>query len=265
MRLTSSSLPGAIRPVRTTFALVLLAAACGGSSKNASVGNGGGPTGPLGPAPTVSFDTTEGDWGAFHTTGLPAVSHDGTRVIVEHVDNDGGRGAPNLALVVRDRADAKVAEHVVLTADAAAGADETGDMTPAKPDLDAANAWLVAQHTQAAFTPLAAGTVTSDAEGILEQTNWTIVAGDATIKVDQDARLVVVQGGKEVAERTMSAWIAPSYPMYEGAPADEQCSNPLYIEAAYVDPAHKLALLRVAYTGTDSCWEPASELHVVAW
>ena len=44
-----------------------------------------------------------------------------------------------------------------------------------------------------------------------------------------------------------------------------QCSNPHFVDAAYIDPAHKLALLRVAYTGTDSCWEPASELHVVAW
>ena len=266
MRLISSPLPGAMPTVRTTLALVLLAAACGGSSKNTAVGNGGGPVGPLGPVPTISFDTTAGDWGEFRTSGLPAVSHDGTRVLIERVDNDGGRGAPNLTLAVRDRADAKVAEYVVLTADSAAGSsDDSGEIAPAKPDVTAANAWLADQHRSAAFTVLAPGTVDSDSESILEQTRWSVAVGDATITLDQDAKLVVVQGGKPVLSKTMSAWIAPSYPMYPNAPADEQCSNPHFVDAAYIDPAHKLALLRVAYTGTDSCWEPASELHVVAW
>lgn len=266
MRLTHSPLPVAIPSVRTTLALVLLAAACGGSSKTSGVGNGGGPVGPLGPSPTVAFDASAGDFGAFQTTGLPAVSHDGTRVLIEVVDNDGGRGAPNLTLAVRDRADAKLAEHVVLTADDAAGSpDDGGEPSVVAPDLTAANAWIGEQHRAAGFTALAAGTVDSDAESILEQTKWTVAVGDATITLDQDAHLAVTQGGKQVVAKTMSAWIAPSYPMYEGAPADEQCSNPLYVDAAFVDPAHRLALLRVAYIGTDSCWEPASELHVVAW
>jgi hypothetical protein len=32
-----------------------------------------------------------------------------------------------------------------------------------------------------------------------------------------------------------------------------------------VNLEHKVAILTIGYTGTDTCWEPSDAPHVVAW
>ena len=31
------------------------------------------------------------------------------------------------------------------------------------------------------------------------------------------------------------------------------------------DIEHKLALVEIAYNGTDMCWEPSAQHHVISW
>jgi hypothetical protein len=96
--------------------LVLAAAACG-SRSSPPVGNVGGPM-PTGPAPSVGMQADGGDFGSsFTTTGLPAISNDGKVVVIAVMGEDGGRGAPNLAVVEKDRSDAETHRVVVQTPD----------------------------------------------------------------------------------------------------------------------------------------------------
>jgi hypothetical protein len=44
-----------------------------------------------------------------------------------------------------------------------------------------------------------------------------------------------------------------------------RCSNPDFLRDAFVAADAKLVVVRVAYRGTDTCWEPTSQLHVIAW
>ncbi|MEZ4401997.1 MAG: hypothetical protein R3B06_18345 [Kofleriaceae bacterium] len=243
---------------RPLCSLLFAVAACGGTTAAPSIANPGAAQ-PTGPAPTVAW-LAAGDGagdGSFQATGLPAVSADGTRVLTAEIGEDGARGMPNLTLVIRDRADAVVDRRVVLAA---------GDDAPTSPpDLAAANAWIAAGHGAAAWAPLAAVPVVPDDESLFDATTWTATAGDLTIQLTQVGRLRVTAGQATVVDRPVTAWQVADRPMYPGAGPDEQCSNPLYLSGLHVDADRHLAVARISYLGTDTCWEPDSEYHVVAW
>src|SRR5262245_19097214 len=102
--------------MRTLPLLLLSLAACHGSSKSTGPGNVGG--GPAGPPPAISWSGgLPADGGSFETTGMPAVADDGSRVLIGWQMGDGGRGYPNLRLVVVDRGDQTLDTRIVLDAD----------------------------------------------------------------------------------------------------------------------------------------------------
>ena len=145
---------------------------------------------------------------------------------------------------------------------------EPDDQDPtliAAPDVTDDNAWLAEQHQRAGWRPLTATEVKSDGDSLLDAAHWTAAAGEVALTFDDTGHLVITAGGATVVDRTMTAWLAPGGPMYPGAGPDEQCSNPIALTEAYVDAGHKLALVRVRFRGTDTCWEPDGAFHVVAW
>lgn len=256
--------------MRIALPLLLLAAACGGHARS-SIGNQTA-GGPLGPAPTVAWQaTSDGDFsGDFVITGAPGLSADGSRVLLAKRGEDGARGAPNLALEVRDRDDRQLAHLVVMTPEQGEAYGGGAETPAAPPDLGPANAWIAGEHAKANFAPMTAtdaveGTETEAQEQAGEVPPRLATVGALVVSFDEGAHLIITDGGKPVLDRTMSAWQPPSYPMYEGAGPDEQCFNPVYLQRVYVDAAHHLAVLEVAFRGTDTCWEPDDEFHVVTW
>ncbi len=252
--------------MRTLPLLLLSLAACGGTPTPGSLGNVAGAGGPPGPAPTIAWSggvPMEG--GDFRSTGLPAVSDDGSRVLYAWQMGDGGRGFPNLRIVVADRADKALDTRIVLDADAVEAKTDPLDVT-------ADNRYLADSNAAHRWRPLTAGElvpVGSEDEdpdsGAMYPTVWAGKAGDITVRFDGDAHLVIEQGGKTVVDRVMKDWLVLDRPMYEGAAADEICSNPIFLSTLAVDGARRIALVGVDYHGTDTCWEPSGEYHVVAW
>ncbi len=235
--------------------------ACGGSSTTPAIGNSGGP-GSIGPAPTIAWSggIPADQAGEFTTTGLPAVAADGSRVIAAWRREDGGRGMPNLTLVVRDRTDTEVHAQVVLAADAA-------EATTAAPELGDHNAYLAQTNVEIGWMPLrpAALTAGGEGDGFIDASTWDASDGDVGLHFDQDGHLVIEQRGTVVVDRLMSTWLAADRPMYEGAPPDEICHNPAALTEAFLDGGRRLVLVRTAFRGTDTCWEPDGEYHVVSW
>lgn len=246
--------------MRTALAsLALAAAACGPSSTPApSIGNtSGGAAAPAGPAPTIAWDAAAGGGvGGFTTTGLPAVSADGELVAIAYEGEDGARAHANLALQIKDRADAITHEQVVLRA-----ADEWAPPAPAA--LDDANATLARTHADRGWTPIPAAEVEANADSVLSATSWTARAGDVAIQFDVTGLVSVQVAGATAVERDQPGWLVPDAPMCAGCP--ETCSNPPRLDAAWIAPEHGLAILRIAYLGTDTCWEPDGAPHVLTW
>jgi hypothetical protein len=247
----------------TVLAALVLAAACGGKSPP-SVGNVAGAR-PSGPAPAVGMEAGgDGDFGTtFTATGLPAIAADGKTVVYAVMGEDGARGAPNLSIAQVDRDDKLVHGVIVQRADDATMGDE--GPPPPKDKLDEANRFLAETHASLGWIPLAPMEMVpvpgdegnEDAFGSPK----TGHAGDLVLSWDE-GKVLVTQAGKTIVDRQTHGWTAPETVMCDGC---EKCSNPSFLAGAWADPARKLILARISYTGNDTCWEPDSEDHVIAW
>jgi hypothetical protein len=247
--------------MRTAATLALLClAACGSSSKPDTVGNAtGGGGGPAGPPPTLTWSGgAPVDGGSFATAGLPAVADDGSRVVVAWQKGDGGRGYPNLTLRVIGRDDRELDTRVVLDANL------IDDMYP-EVDVTLDNEYLATTHQQWRWRPLAAAEVAEEASDEMFSTRQSATVGDLSVRFDDGAHLVIEHGGKVVVDAVKQGWLAADRPMYDGAPPEDTCSNPIFLEGVHADAGRRLAVILVGYRGTDTCWEPSSEHHVVSW
>jgi len=213
-----------------------LLAGCGGApAPRSTVGNTATATPPTTAPPILAREQPDGP---FTATGLPAISADGNNVVIAYVAEDGARGEPNLAVLVKDRADATMHRQVVLEPDQPAA--------PWQPNLDAANAYLGRLHAERNLVPLAPLAVSGERTG----------AGEGLEVSWREGQVTVRAGGTVVLERSVAEWtIAPT----------PDCANPSFLAAAWGDAARELVLLEISYKGNDSCWEPDSQYHVVSW
>jgi hypothetical protein len=110
-------------------------------------------------APTTVAPTVRWTGSDFQATGLPAIASDGSMVVIAHIENDGGRGNPNLALLEKDRSDRVVHRLLVLHPNEA----DPIDRALITRRVDEATRWLRERHTSARLTPLTALDVDSSA------------------------------------------------------------------------------------------------------
>ncbi len=239
--------------MRTKLAwLCLLAPACGGPSSSsgptAGVGNAKDVPVVTGPAPKVSWSDS-----GFELSGLPAVAADGSKLLVPVMLEDGGRGFPNLTVEVRDRADAVLHQQVVLAIDGAA----MDQPPPSDAAIADANDYVARNHADLNWQPMSALENGRD-EDTGEYRD--VVSGDGVELTWAAPRLTVKAGGVVVFDREFPSWEAEPQ-----AAGDEPCSNPSYLGSVDLDAARKVAVVEISYQGTDTCWEPDSQHHVVAW
>lgn len=203
---------------------------------------------PTGPEPTVHWAGRD-----IATTGLPAISGDGSTIVIAHRDNDGGRGNPNLTLIEKDRKDRTVSRLVVLTA------NEADQLDPAQVDERFARAarWLrerrvgkslIAMPALALGKPAGAASATGGGVTLRWTPNWLVIEREQ---------------GASVVRATPASWLAPDHPMCRTC--TEICHNEAFLGGGYVDIKRTVAIVVVAFRGTDTCWEPSSEQHVAAW
>lgn len=247
--------------MRALAAPVLMAialAACGSSPPAEPViaGHHAPAAAPSGPAPSIAF----GERG-FETPGLPAIARDGDLVVLPIVEGDGGRGYPNLRLELRDRHDRTTGTLEILIA------NDYEHLVPdgqhAGPELERrladANHRLAQLHTEHDLVPMQPLAFTPEPFGPpkpIEDGGLVIAFGaDHQLRV-RDAR------GPVRASVDGTGWLAPSGPRCAQCPP---CENPAYLAGAYRAPGIDAVVVRIAYTGTDTCWEPGDQLHVIAW
>jgi hypothetical protein len=180
---------------------------------------------------------------------LPAaqVTKDGSAVLLKIVDDDGARGEPNLALELRDRRDRKTQRVVVVALDETPSADTLATRA-------AAATKLLAAHELVALSALAGGSDDHDA-GHYEGAGITIDWAREHVTIKRDGKLVVDRA-------VPSAWRGGSW---RNKTEGITCHNPDFLDGAYVSADANLVVVKVAYRGTDTCWEPTSQLHVIAW
>jgi len=221
-------------------AALLVLAACSAPAPSAPLTSRTAPRpAPATPPPSVTFASMQ-----LAATGLPAIAADGSLVIHTLIDGDGGRGNPNLTLVIKDRTDHEVDKLVVITANESEGQfDDRGASPMLTAKLDAANRWLADLHARSDLRPLTTGGLVVELAG---------------------ARLTIrARGALVVDTATPASWFIPDKQICTSCA--EVCRHPLFLGAAHGDLAHDLVLLTISYAGTDLCPEPVSQHHVITW
>lgn len=198
--------------------------------------------------------------------GFPAISADGERVAVIDVDDDGARGNPNATLRIHQTSDGAVeASYVLLEAEEFSSVAEEALPELIIPRVDAARAAL----EKRSWRPMVALEVV-DRRGVNGGAS-SVFTGPLVSSEEDEPRLSLTLkartlkislDGDEVLSRDVGAWSAP-------APSEDMAScegkNPMTLLGGFWDEARRVVTLEVGYLGSDECWGPDSEFHVLKY
>ena len=167
---------------------------------------------------------------------------------------DGGRGYPNVHLEIRDRKDRLVRAITVVDAadwerlapDGTPGAELTSHVREVNRELGGFD--LVATRALEVHGTKARG------DGL------DFVWGTATIDSTFAATTFAIRGAGVDTTVDAAAWRAPKQ-----RAGGEPCDNRSFLHALYVATDLRVAIVDVAFHGTDLCWEPADQWHVVSY
>lgn len=242
--------------MRPFLALALaLVAACGSSTPAPApspLASRTKPGTPTTPPPHISWREGTADVRGFDVRQLPAIARDASIAVVPVVDSDGGRGYPNLHIEVRERGDFVARTIDVMTSNEY----ETlvTDEERPTPELDKR---LAAANEQLAELHAAHDLVT------MQQ-----LTPSEPPKVDFDGHAVRVLARvrfgdyKTIAKVDATSWLPKPAPRCAQCPP---CENPAHLDSVYKAPGIDAVVVRIAFSGTDTCWEPGAQLHVIAW
>jgi hypothetical protein len=215
------------------------------------------------PAPTIEFGGAQGANGWWKLERLPAVARAGQLVVIPLIENDGGRGYPNLRIEVRDRSDRAVQTIPVLSADeweklqkpdGSAGPDLLARIADANRELDKLHGLhdLVGMHALDVQVDPAAGKHAAH-----------LAIGDGFDVDFNTDHLHVFRHNATRSFITLDSrgWLAKPRPLAGG----EMCQNDAFLANTFHANGINVLLVQIGFTGTDTCWEPPDQLHVVAW
>ena len=207
------------------------------------------------PAPAIAWKG-----GRFTTEGLPAVARAGEVAVIDVRDSDGGRGYPNLRIEVHDRADKVIQTIPVMTSNEFEALAPGGAPSPtlARRIADA-NRALASLHQLHDLVPMTALDVAKPSDGPAH----LAMGNDIDVDFAGDHLDVLVHDSEQVlAHRITTSWLVP--PSQTCAKC-QRCEHPAYLGGVSYAVGISVVVVDIAYMGTDICWEPSDQRHVVAW
>jgi hypothetical protein len=240
------------------LALVVLAACWSAPAPNAPI-TSSAPT-PATPAPSIAWEDHR-----VVDKLLPAIASDGSVVVLGVVLPDGARGNPNYRIDVIGRDDRRISSHDVLApndVDSGAFVDDTGPLPPLRDRIASGNDHLAKLHAKHRLVPLKKLVLQNDDDAPLA--NQT--AHGANLAVAWKANRVVITDERGDGKAVLLDLPAPTD--WLAAPRKSNthtCANPAFLDETWAAPEHRLVVITVNYEGTDLCWEPDAQLHVVTW
>jgi len=195
--------------------------------------------------PTVTYES-----GSIDSSRFPVVASDGSVVLMAHQDGDGGRGNPNLTLRLVDRKDVHVKTLVVLTPNDYDRLIDRPRIVEQRFAL--ANKWIEKLHAEKQFVPL----------------SLDMAAGDACscVEIYEEARIVWKRDKLTVtAGHTLLAALDTPPSWHQRSGIRDRCANPAFLASGGIDRARRIAVVAIAFEGSDLCWAPGTVDHVIAW
>lgn len=205
------------------------------------------------PAPSIEWTSGHFDW-----HGLPAIARDRSIAILPLVDNDGGRGYPNLRIEAKDRKDHVIEGTDVLIAndyERLVAGDQPAPELAAR--IAAMNKKLGDLHREHDLVAMTAAAHTGDP---MDETPPVFTTKYVQVKYEHGKLHVTLASRSFDVDGT--PWRAPSG---KRCPGCDPCENPELLRDVYAADDVDAIIVDIGYRGTDTCWEPADQLHVVTW
>jgi hypothetical protein len=235
---------------------LLVLVACGAPART-PIANAPPAGAPTTPAPTLSLTGDQFEV----SKRFPMVANDGRAVLLAMQDNDGGRGYPNLRFVIKDRTDRVLATHVVLAADEADGyLAEPAVQKRLAPRLELANRWLAEQHAKYHLVSLQTLITVLGPDGYGDVQNASY--GPVVMTWKEGVLDLANAGTRVLHVKTPKTWLADKRAICDGC---DPCTNPAFLGGASIDTTRTIAVVTISYTGSDTCWEPPDQQHIVTW
>jgi hypothetical protein len=211
-------------------------------------------------APSISFVDDH-----FELHGLPAIARDRSIVVLPQIDGDGGRGYPNLRIDLRSPSDTPIGKDVVMFSNDYEALVVDGSPTKELARrLEKTNARLRELHAKHVLVEMKRAEELDHKPDPQGGAGWQATE----FVIDVTTQIRYANGVLEIvfrADRSLSFernWKAP--PVSRG-PSEPPCENPEYLKTVYYAEGISAIVAEVAYQGTDTCWEPGNELHVISW
>ncbi|HTL38728.1 MAG TPA: hypothetical protein VL326_36605 [Kofleriaceae bacterium] len=200
------------------------------------------------PAPSITFADDQ-----FELHGFPAIAKDRSVVALPVIESDGGRGYPNLRIELRFDSDKTFETIPVMISNDYEALVENG---AAKPELvrriERANQRLRDLHAKSDLVTMEPG---EDLENeFVINTTWEIRYVNGMLKLVFDVDHSISFDRPDFK--------APKGPHCAGC---MPCENPESLHRVYWAPGINAIVVEIAYQGTDTCWEPGNQLHVLTW
>ncbi len=224
------------------------------------------PSAPAAP-PSTSTAAPSIAWDERHIVDrfLPAIASDGSVVVLGIADPDGARGNPNFRIELRGRDDRRRSTHEVLSVnevETGAFFDETGPLPPLRDRITRGNEHLATLHATHRLVPLKKMSLENEDDAPLA--NQTAHGGNLVVAWKSDHVIVRDERGNGTAVLldlpAPDSWLAARRPSSTHA-----CTNPAFLDETWASPEHRLAVITVNYEGSDLCWEPNAQQHVITW
>jgi hypothetical protein len=237
--------------VKALFALLLVACGAPSSPHENTLKGTFEPTKPAKrttPAPSIAYADDR-----FQLHGFPAIARDRRIVALPVSDSDGGRGYPDLRIELRFESDKTFETIPVMTSNEYEALVANGDATPElRRRLDKANARLRELHEQSDLVTMLPG------ENL--QTEFVV---NTTYEVRYDGNAVrLVLDADHSFSFEHADWKAPKGPTCNGC---GPCENPERLHNVFYAEGINAIVVEFQYEGTDLCWEPGNQLHVLTW
>lgn len=198
---------------------------------------------------------------AFQQTALPAVAQGGEVIAVGRIESDGGRGYPNLVIELRDRGDHIAKSIPVLSSNEYEQLVPGGQPSKAFTDrIAAANAELARQDSVHHFVAMHELGLQKAEDG----GDAHLAMGDSFDVDWSKDHLHVFHHNTDHPLATIDGtpWLVKDSPLGHGG---DVCHNPAYLRKVFHAPDINVLVVELAYHGTDTCWEPGDQFHVVVW
>ncbi len=212
------------------------------------------------PVIALKADLVNGGIG-FNVSSFPAVTEDGAQIALAIQSQDGGRGNPNLKIVILNAdTDRPLLTQEILSPEQEAPAEAAlrkRFISEIEKKIAELNRYLAIKNWRPMNKFITGESCSRCEERNCGACNIRIDPTGHTLAFREPVLIIKDAAGHSLHRGRYPAWSA------RRRTGEFECENPAHLDEVYSTEGISVLLLKIGYSGTDVCWEPDASFHAV--